>query len=132
MKPLQQFTRFAAIGALATGLQYLILILLVQGQLAGAVIASSIGFTASSFINYLLNRRYTFRSDRSHSHALPRFMTVASIGLGINAVLMWLFSVLLGFHYLVAQLAATGGALVWNYSMNRAWTFSKAMPSNLP
>lgn len=132
MNLFRQFTRFAVIGAFATGLQYLILILLVQGGLAGAVMASSIGFAISSAFNYLLNRRFTFRSARSHTHALPRFMAVAAIGLCINGLLMWLFSSPLELHYLVAQLLATGATLVWNYSMNRLWTFSKAMPSNVP
>lgn len=132
MTAFRQFTRFVVVGAVATGLQYLILILLVQGRLAGPVLASNTGFVTSSLFNYLLNRRYTFRSDRAHAHALPRFMAVASVGLGINASLMWLFASQIGAHYLVAQVAATGGALVWNYAMNRLWIFSKAAPSNLP
>lgn len=127
MKLVEQFSRFAAVGALATGIQYLMLILLVQSDLAGAVLASSIGFVTSSLFNYALNRRFTFRSGKDHASALPRFMTVAVLGLCINASLMWLLSSSVKFHYLVAQLVATAATLVWNYSINRLWTFSEPM-----
>jgi len=28
-------------------------------------------------------------------------------------------------HYLAAQVLATGAVLVWNFFLNRAWTFTK-------
>lgn len=132
MRLFVQFSRFAVIGAIATGLQYLVLVLLVRSNLAGAVAASSIGFATSSLLNYLLNRRFTFRSAKRHAHALPRFLAVAGVGLCINGLLMWLLSYPIELHYLIAQMAATAGTLLWNYSMNRLWTFAEPMPSKLP
>jgi len=123
MKQLQEFVRFAAIGGLATAIQYATLILLFQLELAGAVVASSLGFALSALANYALNRTFTFQSTRPHFEALPRFAAVALLGLCINAALVWAFHVTADLHYLVAQVLATCGTLLWNYSVNRIWTF---------
>jgi putative flippase GtrA len=120
---LREFASFAVIGALATAIQYATLIVLVEAQLAGAVSASTAGFALSAVANYLLNRRFTFRSTRAHSEAFVRFAVVASVGLGMNASLVWLFHLIAGLHYLVAQVLATCSTLLWNYGANRIWTF---------
>jgi putative flippase GtrA len=130
---LQQFLRFALIGGVATAIQYAVLIILVQAQVSGAVGASAIGFTLSALANYTLNRRFTFHSTRAHVEALPRFTAVALLGLAINTGLIWLFHVPLALHYLVAQVLATCGTLLWNYSLNRVWTFSgPSLPREAP
>jgi putative flippase GtrA len=129
----RQFATFSAIGAAATALHYLILIILVQSGAADVITASSIGFALSAAANYALNRQLTFSSQRAHAEALPRFAAVACIGLGLNAALVWLFHAPLGLHYLLAQIAATGGTLLWNFVLNRIWTFpGSGAKSELP
>lgn len=124
MKVGQQFVSFLMVGGLATALQYLILIALVQLGSADVVMASSIGFAISAIFNYLLNRRMTFRSSRAHTQALPRFMVVACTGLILNALCLSLLHDQVGLHYLIAQVIATIVTLVWNFVLNRLWTFS--------
>jgi putative flippase GtrA len=119
-----QFIRFTIIGGFATLIQYAVLIALVQGGGINAVTASSVGFVLSAVVNYALNRRITFRSDQPHAKASPRFATVAVGGLAVNAGLIWLFHVAAGLHYLLAQVLATIGTLLWNFALNRAWTFA--------
>lgn len=119
-----QFIRFAIVGGFATSIQYAVLIALVQGAAINAVIASSVGFALSAGINYALNRRITFRSNRPHAKASPRFAAVAAAGLAVNAGLIWVFHVAAGLHYLLAQVLATIGTLLWNFALNRAWTFA--------
>lgn len=132
-KVVHEFLRFALIGGVATAIQYATLVFLVQADLAGAVLASGIGFVLSALANYALNRRFTFQSRRAHAEAMPRFAAVALAGLAINTSLIWLFHVPVGLHYLVAQILATGGTLLWNYSVNRVWTFStRSVPRETP
>ena len=123
MSAVSQFARFSAVGGIATGIQYAVLVLLVQTGIADAVSASSAGFVLSALANYALNRRFTFRSLQPHADALPRFVLVATAGLVINAALVWCFHVAVALHYLAAQVLATLGTLVWNFALNRAWTF---------
>lgn len=119
----KQFTRFAACGAVGTLAHYLLLILLVHGWRSSAVTASSAGFVLGAAVNYALNYRYTFRSTKSHREVMWKFIAVASIGALINTALMSLLTHHSNLHYLLSQLIATAVVLVWNFMVNRIWTF---------
>ena len=117
-----QFLRYAGAGAVGTLAQYATLVLLVQVLAIGAVSASTAGAILGALVNYALNHRFTFASERTHAQALPRFATVAAFGIGVNALVVALL-VHADVHYLLAQVVATGVVLVAGYLANRAWTF---------
>lgn len=122
---LLQFSRFGAVGAIGTAAHYALFIALVEVTGADPVGASTAGALLGALVNYILNRRYTFRSARRHREALPRFLAVAAAGLAFNAGLMLLLVEGLNMHYLLSQVIATLGVLLWNFSANRLWTFGK-------
>ena len=74
-------------------------------------------------MNYRLNHRYTFESDRSHGRALPRFALVALSGIAVNAAVVAAMIAFVSPNYLLAQVAATAVVLVSGFLVNRAWTF---------
>jgi len=117
------FSRFVLVGAVATAAQYLLLVALVDLFGSSAILASAISYAASTLLNYALNRRFTFSSQRAHGIALPRFLLVAATGLGLNTGIMWLLTAGVGLYYLLAQVFATGVVLVWNFVLNNYWTF---------
>lgn len=110
------------VGGVATALQYAILVLLVRGFGVAPTPASASGFVLAAGANYLLNYRFTFRSDRPHGPAAAKFGLLAGMGLLINTGIMhWLTGA--GLHYLLAQVCATGVVLFWNFTGNSLWTF---------
>ena len=113
--------RFGLVGAAATALQYLILVLLVHEGVASPT-ASTIGFVISAVGSYVLNYHFTFRSRESHGPALAKFMTLVSVGLALNYGLMQLLTGA-GWYYLVAQVCTTGVVFLWNFIGNSLWTF---------
>jgi putative flippase GtrA len=120
----RKFSRFLLVGGLCTGLQYVLLIALVEGAALSPTLASTIGYLASSAVNYLLNYSFTFRSAAQHRHALPKFVLISSVGLILNAAITFAGTALLGVqHYLLAQVAATCVTLLWNFFANHRWTF---------
>lgn len=119
---LNRFVRFAAVGGIATAIQYALLVLLVRELGVAPTPASSIGFVLSAGVNYLLNYRFTFQSNRPHGPAAAKFGLLAGMGLLINAVIMHLM-IGAGVHYLIAQVCATGVVLFWNFVGNTIWTF---------
>lgn len=125
MKTSRQFLLFSCIGAVGTAGHYGVLILLVQLADMGPVIATTAGFTVGALINYILNYRITFNSNKKHSEALLKFLTVAGIGGVMNAGIMSLGVNFLELHYLVIQLLATGIVLVFNFTANKYWTFGE-------
>jgi len=118
-----QFLRYATAGAFGTAVHYAVLIGLVQLARFDAVLASTAGAIAGALVNYALNHRFTFASDRAHRQALPRFALIAVAGIVINALVMAAVLALAGPHYLVAQVVATATVLAAGYLANRAWTF---------
>ena len=120
-----KFTRFALVGGVATSIQYLLLFILVHWTGSNPVLASSLGFVVSAFANYLLNYHYTFRSKHQHGTALLKFMVIAGVGLILNSTIMQTLTVE-GLHYLIAQVIATAGVLLWSFTGNNLWTFRTA------
>ena len=118
------FVRFLCVGGSATALQYLLLVALVGPLGLAPVVASSIAYATSTMYNYVASHAFTFRSSRAHHSALPRFVCMSALGLGLNAAVVWLSFDQLHLHYLVAQLLATVVTLGWNYLASLRWAFA--------
>lgn len=119
----REATRFLLAGALATALQYLLLVALVELSLLAPVAASLVSYGVAALANYLLNYYLTFSCQTAHRIALGRFVAVAAVGLGANGMIMHLGTHLLQWHYLPVQLAATVVVLLWNYLAHSVWTY---------
>jgi len=124
LKPLlQQFFRFASAGAVATLVQYMVLIWLVEALEVYAVRAAFFGYVAGIIAGYLLNYRYTFNSRQKHRRAFSGFLAVAVVGLGLNMLIMATAIERFGLHYFISQVLATLVVLIWNFCGNRFWVF---------
>jgi putative flippase GtrA len=120
-----KFLRFALVGATATLTTYLVLILLVEIWHMNVIVASVLGYIAGIAVNYKLNYGFTFRSERQHRIVIPKFIFVALIGLLLNTGLMFVAVNWVGIHYVLAQLAAVAVVLIWSFTINRLWVFTK-------
>ncbi len=129
---LSRFMKFASVGAVATGVQYLVLVLCVEGLSLGAVTGSTLGFVIGAVVNYWLNYHFTFRSDHPHHIAGSRFAVTAAVGLGINSALMALLVHRFAWPYLPSQVVTTGVVLGWTFTVNSFWSFGGGSSSALP
>ena len=119
----RQLATYASVGVGATIVHYALLVVLVEALGWRAVPATLCGYVAGGVVAYLLNRRHTFVSDRSHAQAGGRFALVAFAGFCLTYVLMSLFVERWGAPYLPAQALTTVLAMLLTFSLNRAWTF---------
>ena len=119
-----QFLLFAGLGVIGTLGHYTILIVLVQFWAVDPVFASSFGFVVGAVINYILNYQFTFQSDKRHAEALTKFLIVATIGAGINGTIMYIGVENTNINYLIVQIFATCVVLLWNFVLNKLWTFA--------
>ncbi len=126
----KQFLIFAGIGIIGTSGHYATLILLVQLLYVEPVFATTIGFVVGALINYVLNYRITFNSNKKHRETLTKFLLVAAVGAAVNAVIMSTGISMFEVHYLLIQLFATSMVLVFNFMANKYWTFSDSQPFN--
>lgn len=121
----EQFVRFAIVGAGGTTGHYAILLILVELEIAAPMPASAIGFAIGAVVNYFLNHKYTFRSSVPHWNGLPKFLTIAAVGLALNTAVMALTRLNPPIHYVIVQIIATCVVLLWAFTANRAWTFNE-------
>jgi len=115
---------FSLVGVVGTATHYAVLFVLAGPLAVHPVPASAAGFVCGAIVNYALNYRITFSSAKDHSKALPQFLAVATVGLGLNSALMGWLTGRPGFHWFIAQVVATAVVLCWNFAANRLWTFS--------
>jgi putative flippase GtrA len=118
-----QFTRFVVVGLAAAVAHYSVLVGLVELGGQRPVPATLAGYVVGGTVSYLLNRRYSFTSDRPHREALWRFTLVAGVGFVVTWVVMALLTRHLHLPYLPAQVLTTGVVMLWSFSANRIWTF---------
>jgi len=118
--------KFACVGAVATLIQFGILILLVQRFRADPVAASVAGYLVSICFNYYLNYRITFKATAAHGKTAVMFGLTAGTGLLLNALVMSFCLNTLKLRYILAQVAATGFVFIWNFTVNKLWTFRTA------
>ena len=116
--------KFLGASGLATALQYALLVVLVELGDVSAVPASVAAYSGGSGLNYWLRRGFVFRSRARHRRAVPRYLVVAGVGLGLTGLMMRLGVHELGLPYPLAQVAATGVVLGWNFTAHRLWTFA--------
>ena len=119
----QQFFRFALVGLSGTAVQYATLWIGVETGDLSATSASALGYVLGSFVNYVLNYMFTFRSDASHGKTAPRYFALLAAGWCFNTALMWLLSHHWGWNYWIAQVLTTGIVFLWNFSASRWWAF---------
>ncbi|HQT79781.1 MAG TPA: GtrA family protein [Rhodopila sp.] len=96
---------------------------LIWGRVCVPWTGSAIGFVAACGLNYTLQKLWVFRSSRSHTVTLPRYVAITTVMLGVNTAL---FSGLLSLGLLPvpAQLVTTGCVFVLNYLGNSRITFA--------
>lgn len=135
-KSVRQFVKFAIVGAVNTlvdwAVYYPVRILLVSWLPNVSVknvrqIAKAISFIVSALSNYVMNRKWTFRStEKKVASEAGKFMIVALGGLVINQVFFYLVTNSLRWRDIFGLIIATAAATLWNFFINRNWTFKNS------
>lgn len=122
--------RYCLVGTSGTILDLGILYALVEYAHLPVIPASIISFVIAAFNNFLWNKIWTFQ-DRSARviKQYIKFMIVSVMGLLLNTSILFVAVHLLLIWYVAAKLFASGVILLWNFAINKFWTFrSYAIP----
>ena len=124
-----RLARFASVG-LATNAIYFAALAVCQLALHTPLwLGAALAYGLSAVFNYLAQRRYTFQSDAAHSAALPKYIVVQGVALALNSLILEVLVTRIGLHYLLAQGLALVATTAWSYVAQRAWVFSRSLPS---
>ena len=122
-----QFFRYCIVGGLAFLVDYGLLYLLADKFGLHYLLSASIAFIAGLVVNYLISTFWVFSEskyqDKRKEFAIFAFIGV--IGLGLTEGLMWLFTDLVGLHYLLSKLITAALVLLWNFFARKVILFTK-------
>jgi putative flippase GtrA len=114
--------KFILVGGASTGLQLMVLILIVEIAGANPIVASALSYACGAVCNYLMNYYFTFSSTSNHAQTLPKFVCVVLIGMSVNTATFSLIFQLINL-YLIAQFGAIFVTLVINYALHKHWIY---------
>lgn len=100
-----QFLRYILVGTFGFLLDYTILFLLTEFCSVHYLISALIGFMAGLTLNYFLSICWVF-SRRTLESKWLEFIIYASLGglgLGLNELIIWIFTEYFAFHYMVSK-----------------------------
>ncbi len=140
-KSLRQFLKFLAVGVLNTLVDWAVFYLLIYFAIPGQpLLAKAISFTVAVINSFVLNSIWTFR-DEFYSgikdknlkfyrlaNYFIRFILVSLVGFVINYltfryVLANVSGSLASHSNIIGLVAASGAALIWNFIINKLWTY---------
>jgi putative flippase GtrA len=123
-KLVAQFLKFGVVGVIATGIDFGVMIFLTEVFGVDPVISSGISFCTSTVFNYLASMRFVFRhrEDLSKRREFIIFVVLSLIGLGLNQLIMWGGTTVLGERwYVLVKVLATGVVMLWNFFSRKHW-----------
>lgn len=129
---LAHLVRFALIGGVGTAAHFAVLGVLTEVLALGAVWASQAGAVVGALVNYVLNRRWNYRSRLAHRVTAPRFAVTVLAGWVLNGLLMATWVEAMDWHWLPAQVLTTLLVLLWNFAVNHFWTFREPPAKEVP
>jgi len=130
-KEIHRFVKFAIVGAAGAVIDFTLLNIL-HGYLDwGLFWANTVSVSAAILSNFVWNRLWTFPESRNikKRKQLPQFALVNFVGLLINNLIVVGVDAVLRpmigepFSYNIAKAIAIGVVLLWNFGVNRIWTY---------
>jgi putative flippase GtrA len=122
---LVQFFRYVVVSGISLaadfGLLYLGTEYLGLHYLLSAIVSYSVGVV----VNYLLSVLWAFPRSRLKSRALEFliFVIIGLAGMGLNELLLWLFTAVLHFHYLVSRSITAVIGYLWKFVLRKIVLF---------
>lgn len=116
-KLIKQILKFGIVGGLATLIDYIVLWLLTEFVGFYYLASAAVSFSVSVIFNYICSMRYVFvpRENVDKRKEFLVFLVLSIIGLGLNQLLMWLGTGVMGVHYLITKLCATALVMIYNF-----------------
>lgn len=119
-----QFIKFCLIGAMSFLIDAGIYLVLTRFLAVYYLLAKIISFILAAINSYFFNRSWTFRSKNPRiKQEFIKFLIVATIGLGLNSLIMFLTVSWLKLNDILGLIIATFIVMFWNFTANKIWTF---------
>lgn len=127
---LREAASYTAVSACALCVDFAILFILVHYFSWWYLAAATVSFSFGVLVAYTLSITVVFKRRRLKDRRLEfaAFASIGAVGIGINAIVMWLLVKYLGFYYLIAKCGAAGVTFLWNFLSRRQLLFVPRAP----
>ncbi|MCI8312506.1 MAG: GtrA family protein [Lachnospiraceae bacterium] len=127
-KLMEQIVKFGFVGFLCFFIDYGLMVLLKEKLGIHYLISSTISFTVSVIVNYILSITFVFETDKSKNKVgeFVIFVCLSVIGLGINALCMWVAVEFIHIHYMLSKIGATAVVMVYNFVTRKIFIEKKS------
>jgi putative flippase GtrA len=127
-----RFGKYLAVGVLSAGIEFFLLVLLVERFKVELFVANTFAFIFTSAINYLLSRIWVFeRTGVRKRKEFPVFMFFVTCGLLINQAGLYFLTEFFNIDYRIAKIMSISLVVVWNFMTRKRIVFKKSVSSNL-
>lgn len=112
-----QFVRYLFVGGIAYIVDFSALYIFTDIFKIHYLISAAVAFILGLITNYTLCLLIVFPSRTLKNKKLEflLFSLIGVVGLGLNEIVIWLFTEHLSFHYLVSKIFSTIFVLLWNF-----------------
>ena len=117
----KQFLKFAVVGLISFGIDWGLLIALVEWFHMEFLVATTVSFITSVVVNYVLSMKYVFahKKGMSRKREFTIFTILSVIGLGLNDLYMFVGVTFLSIGYQAMKAIATFLVTWYNYFSRR-------------
>lgn len=122
-----QFFRYCFVGGIATVVEGGALWLIQHFVFREAegffvYISQGIAFILGLTANFILSKLFVFQEKSEKTNAAGEFAVYGVIGVAgllIKELLLWIFNIQIGWHYMLVWVVSTVIVLIWNYAARR-------------
>jgi putative flippase GtrA len=116
-----QLFRYTIVGGIAYVVDFSLLTVLTELFDVYYLVSSGISFSVGLIINYTISINWVFETRRVKNvqKEFAIFLIIGLVGLFINQVLMWTFTDLLLFHYLISKIFVSIFVYLFNFTARK-------------
>jgi len=128
-KLFKQFVKFSIVGVIGTAIDFGVLNLGVISFEWNVYLAATLAFILAASNNFVMNKYWTFLEKSKGNRLFGQYfqyLLVSAGGLLLNLGIMYALIEGTGLWYNWAKVFATALVIMWNFSLNKYWTFRAA------
>lgn len=122
-----QLIKYGIVGGVAFIVDYGLLLLLTIIFEIHYLVSAAISFVAGLVVNYILSRRFVFTDNRLSNRQMEFliFSIIGVFGVGINEIIIYYLTDVLGIHYMISKIVSTLVVFFWNFFARKYFLFIK-------
>ena len=121
-----QLIRYTIVGGLAFAIDFGLLFILTEYIGLFYVLSATLSFIAGLLVNYFISRIWIFKSViKNIKIEFTLFALIGVIGLGLNDLLIWIFTEKFHLHYMFSKLVTAVLVYLWNFFGRKYFLFNK-------